>query len=69
MSAIVEARRLSGADIGKTVEADFPGGRYTGPRRLQGMLMTVMHSRDWTELVISRDYGGPPRAHSSQPIP
>lgn len=66
MPTQVEARYLSGADIGKTVRLMVPGGKHTGPRELAGELITVTHWGDGQlSMIVLREDG--PKAAAGIP--
>lgn len=53
-----EARYLSGVDRGKHVRLTVPGGRYTGPWELAGLLLELTHWADDTiSLTVLREDG------------
>lgn len=58
MSVQIEARLLSGADRGRRISLEVPGGTYTGPWTLEGELMSVSHFGDGSiTLVVNREKG------------
>ncbi|MHC6176226.1 hypothetical protein [Glutamicibacter sp. X7] len=55
MSATKDARHLSGADLGRHITAQIPGGKYAGPWQLAGTIISVKHFATGDVQITAQD--------------